>query len=226
MSGMARNSHLTSWKIGLLTVVIFPILFLGCGKYVRLDNLAGTPSLHVIQNFIRVPLTRQGTDYTCGIAALQAILYYYGEEFREDELVKKLQPTINEGTKYREIAKFAQSLNFRVDVRTKMTLDDLQRLINEKKPVILLIQAWPESRVDYTQDWDDGHYVVAVGYDHQNIYFMDPSTLGNYTFIPVREFLDRWHDRDGQTYLHQFGMVLTKEPAREIYNPDKIKRMR
>jgi predicted double-glycine peptidase len=157
---------------------------------------------------------------------LQSILYYYGEEFREDELVQKLQPTFKEGTRYLEIAKFAQSLNFRVDVRTGMTLDDLQRLISEKKPVILLIQAWSESPVDYTQDWDDGHYVVAIGYDRQNIYFMDPSTIGNYTFIPIREFLDRWHDRDGQTHLHQFGMILTKEPAREIYDPDKIRRMR
>jgi predicted double-glycine peptidase len=161
MNGMGRNFHFTSWKVGLLTVVILPILLLGCGKYVRPGNSAGIPSIHAIQNFIRVPLTRQGTDYTSGIAALQSILYYYGEEFREDELVGRLQPTFKEGTKYLEIAKFAQSLNLRVDVRTGMTLDDLQRLISEKKPVILLVQAWSESHVDYTQDWDDGHYVVT-----------------------------------------------------------------
>ena len=226
MNGMARNFHLTSWKVGFLTVAILPILFLGCGKYVRSDNSAAAPPIHAIQNFIRVPFTRQATDYTCGVAALQSILYYYGEEFREDELVEKLQPTFKEGTKYLEIAKFAQSRNFRVDVRTGMSLDDLQGLIRKKKPIILLIQAWSESHVDYTQDWDDGHYAVAIGYDHQNIYFMDPSTLGNYSFIPIGEFLDRWHDRDGQTYLHQFGMILTKEPTWEIYDPDKVKRMR
>ena len=226
MNGMAKTCHRTYWKVGLLAVVILSISILGCGKYVRSDNLSGVPSVHAIHNFIRIPLTRQATDYTCGIAALQSILYYWGEEFREDQLVEKLQPTPEDGTKYPRIVEFAKSLNFRVDIRTGMTLEDLKRLIDEKKPVILLIQAWPESPVDYTQDWDDGHYVIAVGYDSQNVYFMDPSTLGHYTFIPIKKFLDRWHDRDGQIVLNQFGMVITKDPAGEIYNPDKIKRMR
>jgi hypothetical protein len=36
-----------------------------------------------------------------------------------------------------------------------------------------------------------------------------PSTLGNYTCIPVEEFLDRWHDRDqrGRELIH-FGIVI------------------
>ena len=61
-------------------------------------------------------------------------------------------------------------------------------------------------------DWEDGHYVVAIGYDNKNIYLMDPSTLGNYTFIPIPEFLDRWHDQDPYTseFLIHFGMVIDK----------------
>jgi len=49
---------------------------------------------------------------------------------------------------------------------------------------------------DWSQDWEDGHYVVGIGYDSNNIYFMDPATMGNYTYIPVDEFLARWHDKD------------------------------
>ncbi len=56
--------------------------------------------------------------------------------------------------------------------------------------------------------WNEGvrlvgpnHYAVAIGYDEKHIYFMDPSTLGHYTFIPIAEFLDRWHDMDGQVKL-------------------------
>jgi len=55
---------------------------------------------------------------------------------------------------------------------------------------------------------------------------MDPSTLGHYTFIPIPEFLDRWHDVDDGTRLNHFGMMITMEPAGTIYNPDRIKRMR
>lgn len=32
-----------------------------------------------------------------------------------------------------------------------------------------------------------------IGYDLERFYFMDPSTLANYTYIPVQEFEDRWH---------------------------------
>ena len=226
MEKMARTFHNTPSRLMLFAFIIVSFSILGCGKHVRLDNPSGLPSISTIHNLIRVPLTRQAMDYTCGVAALQSILYYYGQEFREDELVKKLGPTPENGTKYPRIVEFAQSLNFRVKVRTGMTLDELKRLIDEKKPVILLIQAWPDSTVDYAQDWDDGHYAIAIGYDNQNVYFMDPSTLGNYTFIPLREFLDRWHDQDGQTLLYQFGMVISKDPPEKVYNPDEIKRMR
>lgn len=226
MNKLARVSpNISSWLL-LYTILILSFSILGCGKYLRQENFNGVPSIHAIQNLIRIPLTRQVADYTCGVAALQSILYYYGQEFQEGDLVEKLGATPEEGTKYPRMVEFAQSLNFRVEVRTGMTLDELKRLIDEKKPVILLIQAWPDSTVDYAQDWDDGHYAIAIGYDRQNVYFMDPSTLGHYTFIPVREFLDRWHDTDSQTLLYQFGMVIWKDPSGQVYNPDKIKRMR
>jgi hypothetical protein len=56
--------------------------------------------------------------------------------------------------------------------------------------------------------------VVAIGYDAKNMYFMDPATTGNYTYIPIPEFLTRWHDVDGHTRLRNFGMVISKgEPT-------------
>jgi hypothetical protein len=39
------------------------------------------PNLDEVKNLIRVPLIRQTRDYTCGVAALQSVLLYYGEEF-------------------------------------------------------------------------------------------------------------------------------------------------
>ncbi len=41
------------------------------------------------------------------------------------------------------------------------------------------------------EDWGDGHYAVAVGYDQQNIYLMDPSILGNYGYILIYIYSDR-----------------------------------
>jgi hypothetical protein len=49
-----------------------------------------------------------------------------------------------------------------------------------------------------------------------------PSTLGNNTYIPVEEFLDRWHDRDqrGKELIH-FGIVI--DGKKRAYDADEIK---
>ena len=171
-----------------------------------------------------MPLAYQCYDYTCGVGALQSLFYYYGKDLRHDELVKALEPDPIKGTNYRRMVEFARSLGFQVDVLTQMSLEELKKLIDDRKPIIVLIQAWPDSLVKWSESWDEGHYAVAIGYDERNIYFMDPSTLGHYTFIPVPEFLDRWHDKDDQEKLIHFGMVITRERATP-YNPDMIKRL-
>jgi predicted double-glycine peptidase len=107
-----------------------------------------------------------------------------------------------------------------------MRLDDLRDFIDKGEPVIVLIQAWAESPVDYSRDWEDGHYVVAIGYDRDNVYFMDPSTLGNYTYLPNREFFDRWHDEDAGVQLNHFGMIITMEERERFYEPDRLHRIR
>jgi predicted double-glycine peptidase len=213
------------WFVCLVAIA----LFFSVQACVHSGGLQGTSdgrSARMVANLIQVPMTRQATDYTCGVAALQSILYYYGKEYREDQLAEKLRADSIRGTRYPKIVEFARSLGFRVDVQIPMTLEDLKKRIDGRNPVIVLIQAWPDSPVDWSTDWKDGHYAIALGYDADNIYFMDPSTLGLYTFIPIPEFLDRWHDADDGTRLNHFGMMITREPAGPIYNPDRIKRMR
>jgi predicted double-glycine peptidase len=216
-----RNQH-PSWII--IIGVILCLAFLGCIHQTPLRVVNGWPSAHKVENLIPVPLVYQSYDYTCGIAALQSILYYYGKDFRQDELVEALQPDLIEGTNYRRAVEFARSSGFQVNVLTHMSLEDLKKLIDDRKPVIVLIQAWPDSDspVLWRETWSEGHYAVAIGYDGRNIYFMDPSTFGHYTFIPIPEFLDRWHDMDDQEKLIHFGMVITREGS-TIYNPDIIK---
>jgi len=93
MNKLAGTSPNTSSRPLLYTIIILSFSILGCGKYLRQENSNGVPSIHCIQNLIRIPLTRQAADYTCGVAALQSILYYYGQEFLEDDLMEKLGPT-------------------------------------------------------------------------------------------------------------------------------------
>lgn len=211
------------WSIVLIGLILC-VSIQGCYPLARLRVENDWPSACKVANLIPVPLIYQSYDYTCGVAALQSVLYYYGKEFRHDELVKALAPDPIKGTNYKRMVEFARSLGFRVEVLSPMSLEELKKSIDDRKPVIVLIQAWPDSPVKWQETWSEGHYAVAVGYDGRNIYFMDPSTLGHYTFISIPEFLDRWHDMDDQEKLIHFGMVLTREGAR-IYNPDIMKRL-
>jgi predicted double-glycine peptidase len=172
------------------------------------------------KNFLYVPLTRQATDYTCGVGVTQSIFMYYGDEYMEGELAKELKADPNEGTSYHNINNFAKSNGYKVNIMKNMTLEQLKKNIDAKKPVIVLIQAWSEKPVDYSNDWEDGHYSIVVGYDANKIYLMDPSTLGNYTYIPTKDFLDRWHDVDINEKLYNFGMTIEKSKPK--YNQTEI----
>ncbi len=193
------------------------------GQEKREASAMSNSNIKLPGNLIKVPMSRQATDYTCGVAALQSVLAYYGDEQREDALAKELRSGPKHGTAYQEIMRVAQKKGFSVEVFTDISMDDLKKLIDLGKPVICLIQAWPEKKVDYVNDWDDGHYVVAIGYDENNIFFMDPSTLGNYTFIPIREFLERWHDTDLKERLVHFAMVVEKSKPK--YDPEACVKM-
>ncbi len=176
-------------------------------------------------NFIFVPLSRQASDYTCGVGVTQSMMMYYGDEYMEGELAKELKADPNEGTAYSNISKFVKENGYSVNITKNMTLDELKKSIDNKKPVIVLLQAWSEKPTDYSKDWEDGHYSIAIGYDQKRIYFMDPSTLGNYTFIPTQQFLDRWHDTDTNEKLYNFGMVIEKKSPKKIYNRNDILKM-
>lgn len=209
---------------GLTSLLAFGVSFLITASPVLTVAVPSRPTQRLPINLIRIPLTRQATCYTCGASALQSVLAFYGQEFSEEELAKKLKSNYQEGTAYKQIAAFAEKLGFSVEIHKDMSISDLKAALDKRQPVICLLQAWSEHPVDYKDEWNDGHYVVAVGYDEKNIFFMDPSTLGNYTYIPEYEFLDRWHDTDGKEKLTHFGMLI-KGTENSVYSPDVAKFM-
>ncbi|MEI6286781.1 MAG: C39 family peptidase [Bacillota bacterium] len=177
-----------------------------------------------VSNLIKIPKTRQATDHTCGVASFQSLLYYYGIEIREDKLATALHA--EDYARTGEIVKYAQAQGLTADTRRNMTLADLQQYIDKKNPVMVCMQAWPDKPMTieaYQTDWEDGHWVVIIGYDKTNIYMMDPSTLGNYAYVPRTEFEARWHDYDDditKPYVH-FGIIITSSKP-TTYNPNVI----
>ncbi|MBI5966294.1 MAG: C39 family peptidase [Deltaproteobacteria bacterium] len=213
-----QGKKIFQWGIFLGWVLLFIVSCAAPHLSIKADAV---PRLSEVRNLIRLPLIRQATDYTCAVAALQSVLYYYGEEFREDQLAKALESTPENGTDYRRIVRFATERGYQVEVLSDISLQDLQSMIDRKIPMIVALQAWAEQAVNWETSFEEGHYAVVVGYDRKNMYFMDPSTLGHYTFIPTSEFLRRWHDKhtDG-TILNRFGIVISKD--RPYYDAEVI----
>lgn len=185
------------------------------------------PDVNKPPNLITIPLVRQSTPYTCGVAALQSILAYYAHSIREDLLSKEVNCTPEYGTPYRDMKRYVETKELNYDTILNMTLQQLETNIDNQIPVIVAIQAWSDKNdtKDWKDRWDDGHYVVVIGYNDENYYFMDPSTLGNYTYIEKSEFLDRWHDIDqtDDKVIH-LGLVITGHP-KTVYIPDLISKI-
>jgi len=195
-----------SFQLHLLPMVLLlASAFAGCGVVPPPG-----PSLEEMGGLIRVPLVHQNKNYTCGVAALQSVLYYYGRQFSQDYLEEQLGSSPETGTSASAIANFVRSLDLTIAERSDISLTALQQFLDQGTPVILLIQAWAAPGIDYTSEWDKAHYVVAIGYDTDNVYFMDPATLGHYTFIPIDDFLDRWHVADAaDTQYNHFGIIIS-----------------
>lgn len=149
-----------------------------------------------------VPDVRQSTGYTCGASALQAVLAYWGTEEREDRLAARLRSTPEAGTHPLDIVRVAREFGLTADLREGLELSDLEAALASRTTVIVDLQAWRD-RADlaWTETWDDGHYMVLLGMDGENLYFEDPSLLGSRGTIPRSEFVDRWHDYEGDPPL-------------------------
>lgn len=169
-----------------------------------------------------IPDVRQSTNYTCGAAALQAVLAHWGVDEREDRLVARLHSTPEQGTHPADIVRVAREFGLRAELREGLKLEDLEAALRAGVTVIVDLQAWRVAQdLPWTKDWDDGHYMVLLGMNGKNLYFEDPSLLGSRGFIPRQEFLDRWHDYEGEPpldaadreYVHMAIFIQGNRPA-------------
>ena len=148
-----------------------------------------------------IPDVRQSTGYSCGAAALQAVLSYYGVDKREGDLMDMLKTTEAAGTSPENIVRVAKELGFQAEPQENLKYEDLEKAFREGIPVICDIQAWTSAAAgnrSWASDWEDGHYVILLGADSEFVYVEDPSLLGTRGIIPKQEFLDRWHDYKGE----------------------------
>ncbi len=162
----------------------------------------------------RFPNLRQTYGHDCGPQALQSVLVYYGLDIREDEIMRVTKHTTEESTHPQNLTLAIEHYGLHYEAR-EMTTDEVKDFISRGIPVILALQAWAENHpVDWKNDWGDGHYVVAIGYDDEKMIFEDPADFRR-TYLLYGELEERWHDRstDGKEYTHLGIAVYGKDPS-------------
>jgi predicted double-glycine peptidase len=171
--------------------------------------------------FIQVPIIRQSTDYSCGAACLLSVMGYYGIDPYEKQVMDALKTTIA-GVDPIDFPKAAKKFDLTAKVKEGMSQDEIKKNLDDDIPVRLDIQAWGDKK-DYSDVWDEGHFVVAVGYDKEGYYLMDPSQIG-YTYITKPELDTRWHDVEIGTKrkFHNVGIVVNGKKPKFRYNAVKI----
>lgn len=150
---------------------------------------------------VRLPDVQQPDDYSCGAAVLMSVGSYYlvGPD-RLEAFKKRLGTEPEHGTYYKEIESYANELGLKARVHQHVTRKRLKKWLDRGIPVILSMQGWAEDQSVYDNPShnDDGHFVVAIGYDDEDFfYFMDPSITGMRGFLSWKELKKRWHENEG-----------------------------
>jgi predicted double-glycine peptidase len=162
------------------------------------DAVYGNDALN--STLFNMPDTRQSTEYSCGAAALQAVLGYWGRDIGEEDLMELLNTDSDSGTFPDDIIRVSHQMGLEAEYSENLTLTDIEDFMREGKPVMIDCQAWrsvSEYNDSWAVEWDNGHWMVIIGLDKEYVYFEDPYILGSRGFMSRPEFLERWHNPRG-----------------------------
>ena len=191
------------------------------------ESLASTPARHRIPDgsiFVDAPDLPQPTNYSCALAAASIARMYGVGPDSMDEFMQGMR-TKRSGTSPTNIARYLNELGLDARIKRKMTKEDLMDLLDDEIATVLDIQAWATDPRDYDDpnNNENGHYVTLIGYSQEAptvrvdatrrpsgrtpaaklkpnelyFYFMDPSILCRYGYLPWTELDRRWHDDEG-----------------------------
>jgi hypothetical protein len=148
-----------------------------------------------------MPDTRQSTEYSCGAAAMQAVMGYWGRDIGEEDIREMLNTNEESGTYPDDIIRVALALGLQPEYKENMTMADLEDHVSAGIPVIVDCQAW-RSVSQYNESWADtwynGHWMVVIGIDENNVTLEDPYILGDRGLMPREEY----SEADSYGYSH------------------------
>jgi len=133
---------------------------------------------------------------TCGPTAVAMVMDLLGEAHSGNEVFVKTGAGQGVIT-VQQILNAIQSFGFKCEYKTGLQFSDLQELLQEGLPPIVLVKAkYLTSRED--QGYNNGHFLVLDGYRADGVTVNDPDfygTLrpqGDHHFYTMSEFMNAW----------------------------------
>lgn len=132
--------------------------------------------------------TQQIAPYSCGAAALKAVMLHWGEDVDEPTLIREVGVDPKQGSTAAQVTRAAQRRGYLAQTRRFDSIDELGTYTNRDIPVIVAIRSFTRP--------NQGHFVVATKVRPTVVEVMDPNVAGNRRTIPRSEMDRRWQFRD------------------------------
>ncbi len=176
---------------------------------------------------IDLPNTAQLEDYTCGPAALLAIFTYYGVGPEQEDELAQVMGISTEGSDPVHLVTAARRFGLTCEEFRPMTIAQLERCLDARRPVLIMLQAWGSEPSPYRVRWDDGHWIVAIGYAGGRVYFEDPLIYSTRGYLTYEELDLRWHDLEGadNVRVEHYGVAIWKPDVTESVFAGRARRI-
>lgn len=131
----------------------------GYDAYEYHDDLGKEAPEHSVAKTVNIG-RQQGPK--CSAYASSCLLGFYGKEVKAKDLYRRFFKLPDGSAVPSSVAKVIGA-----KLRTNGKISDIEKLIDEGKPVMVL------AYYDKTPEWDNLHYMLVTGYDDENIYLAD-----------------------------------------------------
>lgn len=153
---------------------------------------------------LKVPSGTQVYDYDCGTKCLHLVMQYHNVYVPYADLLERILGDREYGVSVNKMKRLARSYGFRAWSMVNCSIDTLKEHLNNRRPVIVLIQAWAHKNLR-PNDWkkagkgnrDYGHYAIVMGLEDNYVILRDPNVPRRIR-MTREEFLARWHGDDSR----------------------------
>ena len=153
----------------------------------------------------------QEKPWSCGAAAMRAVLGHFGIDAEEATLREALDTTPQDGTSPQALVRLAKRVGLQATPVVEMTHQQVEQFLDSGKLILACVQAGPSTKLV------NGHWIVMTGHGDAGIQFLDPQN-GEAKTASWAATWDHWRDvgQDGRE-LVRLGLVVSRPETGEAF---------